>query len=208
MSNIFEQAAKQMRGSSFVIQVMFVAALMFGMRLVLVSQDILSSRLGFEQLEEVFDIVPASNGYVYWVISAVPTVGQMGFAYLYMYNTDRKWALVVAVWFMLIDLVADVQHRSGNNFMLLAQDGVNVNWDTTATWISIGISLGWYTIGSELFFTAGGGLLLAAFPDAVEAWVKLEIRIRVSVARARAKLKKARKEIKEQFQEQPHVGGR
>lgn len=176
MSNLFDNAAKKLRNSSFVLQVMVVAVLMFACSLVLMYEDTYSSYNGFKQLETVFGVNPANSELAYIVISIVPQIGQIGFFYLYAMDTRRKWALGVAAMFFLIDLTADVQDRSAGQFIVLAPEGINVA-TSPATWVSVGISIGWYTVGSELFFTAGGGLILAAFPDAVKALTDLRIRL-------------------------------
>ena len=176
MSNLFDNAAKKLRNSSFVLQVMVISVLMFGCSLVLMYEDWYSSYNGFKQLEAVFGVNPANSELAYMVISIVPQIGQIGFFYLYAMDTRRKWALGVAAMFFFIDLTADVQDRSSGQFIAMTPEGINIV-TAPATWVSVFISIGWYTVGSELFFTAGGGLILAAFPDAVKALTDLRIRL-------------------------------
>lgn len=192
MSNIFDSFAAKMRGSSFVLWVSVVAVTMIIIGAVHFWEDTLSSYDGILMLQNVFGIQPAHFNITYWTMSLAPQVAQIGFVYLAAVNSERRgYLLMAAIFFFVIDLVSDVQYRSGGQFMALDRTGVrHISFDA-ATAVSIFMTIGWFTVGSELFLTAGVGILLASFNDIISQAVTMITSTRRTARSAQIRLREA-----------------
>jgi hypothetical protein len=164
MSNVFEQIRSKWHNSPYIIYIFILALFIVISGLVLFFEDGKSSRDGFEQLEHVFGVEFGNWGITYWVIGFIPQVAQIFFMYLFLMDTKKnRWALGVVAMFFTIDFISDVQDRSGRQLF-------PVNGTTTsvpAIMIASAYTITFITIGSELFISAGIGVLLAIWPHAL-----------------------------------------
>ncbi len=163
MSNVFEQIRKKWESSPYILYIFLLTVFIVLAGVVLFAEDGKSSREGFEQLEHVFGVKFGNWPITYWVIGFVPQVAQVFFLFFYMMDTKKnKWALAVVALFLVIDFISDVQDRSGNQ--LFPVDGTEAN--LPAVLVAAGYTITFITIGSELFLSAGIGVLLAIWSPA------------------------------------------
>lgn len=120
-------------------------------------EDTYSSYLGLQILTELFGLTPASWEITYWTMSVAAQIGQIVLVYIFLSDRRRNaWALVGVAIMFAVDFVADIYHR-GNG--MIAAD--------TRSLVAGGITLGYFTIGSELFVSIGAGVYLATLPAAI-----------------------------------------
>lgn len=188
MSNLFEQVSAKIRDSSFVIWVQFLAMAAFMIGLVHFFEDTASSRMGLAQLETAFGMKPAIYPIAYATMSLAPQVGQVVFMYMWLVNRRKNWwALVVAALFFLVDFIADVQARSGGTLFPV---GGGAEAEPIVLLVTSLITLLYFTIGSELFITAGVGLSLELFNDSLQQLIVIYIRYRQIIQDARTQLQR------------------
>jgi hypothetical protein len=162
MTNIFEQVRQKWQGSPYIIFVFVLALFIFCAGVWLFIEDGKSSRDGFEALEAAFGVEFGNWPMTYWIIGFIPQVAQIFFMYLFMMDSKKNyWALAVVALFFSIDLVSDVQDRSGQQLFPLS------NFSFPAVAIASGYTVTFITIGSELFISAAIGVLLATWPHAL-----------------------------------------
>lgn len=190
MSNLFQSLSKNIRGSSFVVWITILAFFAMFIGLVHFVEDTYSSYLGIGHLERVFGLKPTNYQITYFTMSIAPQVGQIIFAYMWL--SDRKknwWAGLIAVGFFAVDFVADLQDRS--NGLLFPSDGTTMQEHLDAVVLSALLTFGYFTIGSELFITAGAGLILELFNDAVEQAAKIYVSLRKALIDTRYRVRQA-----------------
>ncbi len=184
MSNVFQQISKRIRGSTFVIFLHFMAMVLTVIGVVHFVEDTQTSRIGIAMLERVYEIRPTIYPITYVTMSLAPQVGQVVFFYMFLVDWKKNWwALAVAAGFFTIDFVADLEARS--NGMLVG------GGDTEAILVSAAITLGFFTIGSELFLTAGIGLVLELATDSLDQCLELYVRYQRVVDKAKRRIVQA-----------------
>lgn len=200
MSNFFDVFAKKFKDSPVVIWVHVLSWLLFFAGVMLTVEDVASSRYGIQMLEQTYGIKPVNYSIMYWVISIVPTLATVVFFYAYLVE-PKGWYIGVAAWFAIMDNIADIQMRTGGQF-ITAQ---GLNFDAT-TVIGGLLSLSFYTVGSELFLSTSVGLILVTFVYTVEQYKKQAILIGKAVTNAKREIGEANRQLLggNQRQEQRH----
>lgn len=177
-----------MRGSPFVIWIIFLTMVMFAIGILFFIEDTISSRNGIAQLETVFGVKPVNFEITYWALSISPQVAQVVLFYLYLTDKEKnKWALFVAFIFLTLDFVSDLQDRSDGRFMPLT-GGVNLD---AATAVAGGFTLLFYTIGSELFVSVSIGLFLVLIADGITQYAIVVVQIKNAWKQAKEKIDRA-----------------
>lgn len=195
MSNFFDTFAKKFKDSPVVIWVHVLSWLLFFAGVLLTVEDVASSRFGIQMLEQTYGIKPVNFPIMYWVISIVPTLATVVFFYAYLVE-PKGWYIGVAVWFALMDNIADIQMRTGGQFITPS----GINFDAT-TIIGSLLSLSFYTIGSELFLSTSVGLILVTFVYTVEQYKKQAIQIGRAVSNAKREIGEANRQLMGQRQD-------
>lgn len=191
----------KVRNSPAVIMVALVALLVLLVGLIHFAEDTHSSYDGIIQIERYFGITPALFQIVYITASITPQLGQVIFGYIYLASPSReRWALYLASAFFLIDLISDVQAHSGNQ--LFPAPGVDRSWMGLA--VTTLMTLMYYTIGSELFISAGIAIFTEVFVDAVREALEMYIKLYEISLRARLRLEEISSQM-ESLREQ-HMG--
>lgn len=189
MSNFFDVFAKKFKDSPVVIWVHVLSWLLFFAGVLLTVEDVASSRYGIQMLEQAYGIKPVNFPIMYWVISVVPTLATVVFFYAYLVE-PKIWYIGVAIWFALMDNIADIQMRTGGQF--ITPEGLNFDATTVIGGL---LSLSFYTIGSELFLSTSVGLILVTFVYTVEQYKKQAIQIGRAVTNARREIGEANRQL-------------
>lgn len=147
----------------FIVWVFFAACFMWGIGANHFVEDTYSSFLGLQEVEEIYGLIPATWQLTYWTMSLAPQIGQIIFGYIYLSDTRaNKWAGAVTAALFVMDFVADIYHRANGQ----------VGWDARTLWAG-GLTLTYFTFGSETFLTVSTGVILTTFPKAIIAFRKV-----------------------------------
>lgn len=157
-------------------------------------EDSVSSYHGLQSLQSAYGLRPASHPFIVYVMSVTPQIGQMVFFALWTLDTSRRWALGVAILWFALDFVSDIQYRSADTFIPMG-GGANIQWDIE-TLMSAALTLLFFTVGAELFLTAGIAIVTTLFGDAVQALADMYVGIGKAIRAARETLKKANREAR------------
>lgn len=180
--NVFRKIEEWASGP-FIIWVFFAACFLWGIGANHFVEDTYSSYLGLQDIESIYGLVPATWEFTYWTMSLAPQIGQIMFGYLYLSDTkSNKWAALVTAALFLMDFGADVYHRSGCGYVI-DQVTSDPNWsrgiidcglgfNAKTAWAA-GLTLVYFTFGSETFLTVSTGVILTTFPKAVIAGKKV-----------------------------------
>jgi hypothetical protein len=140
--------------------------------LVMMVEDFASTRAGLVLIQETYGVVVvATPGALFWM-SVMPWIGQIGFLMIWSLDMTSRWrkaGLGLAVFFFLMDFVSDVQFRSANTFLV---PGEGANWNAQVAVSSL-LTLIFFTIGSEVFTTAGFALAMTLFEPAITEFARL-----------------------------------
>jgi hypothetical protein len=170
---------------TFIIGLMMLIA-----GLVMMWEDFLSTRAGLVQIQAEYDVVVvAAAGALFWM-SIMPWIGQIGFLTIWSLDMTSRWrkaGLGLAAFFFLMDFVSDVQFRSGGTF-LVAGEGVQL---TPTVAVASLLTIIFFTIGSEVFVTAGFALTMTLFEPAATEFAKQIAGMINAVRKARGHLVKA-----------------
>ena len=160
MSDTFE-TIKNKYGNTPTAIVLFVASVaMLVIGINHLAEDTYSSYLGLKWLEAAFGMNVQIFDWTYWTMSFAPQVASIVFFFVYLSDTDKKWALFMTLFTQFIDFCADVWYRSNGN----------VSFGEASTWASAAITFAFFTIGSEFFVTFGFGLVLKLYAPALAQW--------------------------------------
>jgi len=160
MSDIFDVVAAKYKNSPSAI-VLFIASLaMLIIGINHFAEDTYSSYLGLKAVEESFSMNVQIFDWTYWTMSVAPQIASVVFFYVYLANTDKRWALWVSITTQAVDFLADVWYRS---------NGI-VFSDTKVTVVSFLLTFSYFTLGSEAFISFGAGLCLKLFVPAMYSW--------------------------------------
>jgi hypothetical protein len=168
-------------GSHLIMWVFLVGIGLFLSGAVLLVEDVYSSRIGIDWLEQNFNLNAVHWSGTYWVMSIVISLGQIGFGYTYLSDKSQKWAIAVVAVLFVVDFGADVFWRM-DRLVTLDLRGA----------IASALTIGYFSIGSELFITLGIGITLASFAPAYEQYARIGIRLAEAQRRVKDMRKKAR----------------
>lgn len=171
--NLWDTISQRTRGGAMVLTFFIAGLAAFILSIVLSFEDTLSSLHGIRSIEQAFNLNIVSHDIVLWFMALAPQVGQMVFGALWTLDTEKKWPLVVLLFWFLFDFVADVQYRSAGQ-LFPSSGGVGL---TTDVMVAASMTFVYFTIGAELFMVAGSALVLTLYPDARKQWAVLRRRI-------------------------------
>lgn len=164
MSDFYQNAVNKFKGSPTSV-IMFIAALvMFLIGVNHFIEDTYSSYFGLLNLEARYQLNVQIFDWSYWTMSLAPQIASIVFFYLYLANGGGKW-LALAAAAQLMDFFADAWYRG--NGSLLANGEV--------FFISSALTFIYFSVGSEMFISVGGGLILKMLAPALSAW-KIEMK--------------------------------
>lgn len=195
MQNIWRSIEKGITGGPYVLWVMFIALCGVILGGWFFWEDYQSSRQGIQLLEQVFGLNTVNHPWTYGFMSIAPQIGQILFLALFTINPKKNWwaGAVALAWFGL-DFTSDVQDRSAGHLIVLSATGFNqVNFDTKTAVAAIETFF-FFTVGSELFLTAGVALIITLFPASVGEYVKMRNNIKRELAKAAKQLKETDRE--------------
>jgi hypothetical protein len=161
MADIFGAVANKYRNTPSVIVLFIASVVMLLIGINHFVEDTYSSYLGLKSLETAFSMNVQIFDWTYWTMSLAPQIASIIFFYIYLSNTEESgWALWVSLLAQVIDFFADVWYRSNG---VIFQDG-------KVAIISILLTFGYFTLGSEVFVTVGCGLVLKLYAPALSNW--------------------------------------
>ena len=155
----FRRAADRTRKSAFVLPIWIVYLTLFIVSLIIMREDIMTSLWGYEAL-------PTESGFTItaWAIALLPSIGQLATGYVGIAladsENDRGYMYISwAIWLVLflVDCYTDVFFRNGFSWSV----------DTEIMLTSLFQTISVFTLGSELFFVLGFGMMMELFPDAI-----------------------------------------
>lgn len=141
-TNLIRDASNRVKRSGMVIPVTLVFLAMFIVSCALMYEDYTTSRLGYEALP-----TRKANMWVIPLVALLPQLGQVGFAYVFMTDTSKRWAMVITVLLWSVDVLTDVYFKA---------QGLNLLWTGAATAETIVI----YSIGSEIMLVTSVAMLI------------------------------------------------
>jgi hypothetical protein len=146
---MFRDAARRIEASPFIIPITAVFAVMFIVAFGIAIEDYSTTLEGYR-------LIPTAkvNDWILPLVALLPQVGQIGFAYLFATDTNKRWAAMIAFLLHIVDVYTDVRFKA-------AGQGLDV-WA-----IALVESEVVYTLGSELMLTASFGMLLRILPSAI-----------------------------------------
>lgn len=171
--NLWDTIAQRTRGGAMVLTFFISGLAAFILSVVLSFEDTLSSLHGIRSIEQAFNLNIVTYEIVLWFMALAPQVGQMVFGALWTLDTEKRWPLVVLLFWFLFDFIADVQYRSAGQLFPLG-GGINLGSDVM---VAASMTFVYFTIGAELFMVAGSALVLTLYPDARKQWAILRRRI-------------------------------
>ena len=153
MSNIFHYMRNnKMFSESYLAILIFLSAL--AMLLIGINhfvEDTYSSYMGLQMLEKELGLIPASWTLTYWTMSIAPQIAQIIFAYMFMSDTKKfKWAFWGAILFFFVDFAADIWYRGD----------ARIFHDWKVFFATLLLTTVYFTIGSEIFMSAGFGITM------------------------------------------------
>ncbi len=188
--NIWDTLSSKVRGGPMSFSMFGIAVVAFAIGFSLSLEDWMSSYEGLIYLEQAFGVRTVSWEWMRLVMAITPWVGQIVFLGLWSLDTSRKWALVAAIMWFVLDFISDVQFRS--DAMLFPLDGSGMKLNRTVL-VSALLTFIYFTIGAELFITASSAMVVTLFPDAIKEFAKLRASITVAFRDAEKILRDAGK---------------
>lgn len=162
--DFYQNTVNKFKGSPTSV-VLFIAALvMFVIGVNHFIEDTYSSYFGLLNLENRYHLNVQIFDWSYWTMSLAPQVASVVFFYLYLADKGGKW-LWLSIASQVMDFFADAWYR-GNGSLLM---------DGEVFVISSALTFIYFSVGSELFISIGGGLLLKMIAPALSAW-KVEMK--------------------------------
>lgn len=119
---------------------------MFGVSCALMYEDYSTSLAGYRALP-----TNKVNDWVIPMVAMLPQIGQVGFSYVFLTDTAKQWAGLIAGLLWIVDVATDIYYKSYG--MGLAVAGI-----ATIETITI------YSIGSELMMVTSIGMLAILLP--------------------------------------------
>jgi len=147
MSNLFHSGAQAVRKSSAVILVYLVFVAMLIISIGIGIEDYTTSLRGYAALPTA-----KANDWVIPLVALIPQVGQIGFGYVFMANTTKRWGLLIALLLHAVDVTTDVMFKRGAG-------------GAAVTLLAFAESEIIYTLGSEVMMITAIGMLMELLPD-------------------------------------------
>ena len=161
INNLFVLVHKKTEGALTII-VFLSSFMMFLIGVNLAVEDTYTSYMGLQAYQATFGLVLNAWPITFISESLLPQVGQIVFFYIFFSNVRKNWwALLVALFMLVIDFYADVYYRTGG---MLSLDEANMR-RTIAGGI---VTLFYFTIGAELFISIGFGLAMTTMAPAIK----------------------------------------
>lgn len=148
MSQIFKVAAEKIKKSSLVIPVTLVFILMFITALSTSYEDYWTTLLGYVATPTL-----KANDWVKYFVALIPQTAMIGFTYMYLDNTQKKWAAILAFVCFSVDTGYDVYYKSDQ----FKDIGLIIS--------ALVESLTIYTLGSEIMLTSSVAMLSQLLPE-------------------------------------------
>lgn len=145
-TNIIKDATSKVKSSGMVLPVVLVFIAMFLVSCALMYEDYTTSKLGYMSLP-----TQKANPWVIPLVALLPQLGQVGFGYVFMTDTNKRWSVLVAILLWVVDVFTDVYYKS---------HGLDIFWKFGATVETIAI----YTVGSELMMVTSVAMLVDLLP--------------------------------------------
>lgn len=186
MANLFQELTNKFKNSRAMAAIFFIAILAFFIGIWNGAEDAYSSYQGLQTLEQTLGLQAVNWTFTYWVMSITPQVGQIIFGYAYASQKKRLWA-VIAFAFFVLDFTADLQDRSNGILFDSIAAGTLIQKSTPLIWSSV-LTLGFFTVGSEMFIVLGSGIVLETFDSAIDQLAELYAAVRTSWIKARVKI--------------------
>jgi len=168
MSDIFEKVANKYKNTPSVVVLFIAAVIMMILGVNHFAEDTYSSYLGLKSVETTFNMNVQIFDWTYWTMSLAPQIASIIFFYIYLADTDKKWAFWTSITCQAIDFLADVWYRSNGT----------VFQNAPVTIVSFLLTFGYFTLGSEVFLTVGAGLILKLAAPALYTWKSFKKEIR------------------------------
>jgi hypothetical protein len=159
MSDFYQNTVNKYKGSPSSVVLFIGALVMFVIGVNHFVEDTYSSYFGLLNLEETYKLNVQIFDWSYWTMSLAPQVASVVFFYLYLADRGKKW-LLLSLLSQLMDFFADAWYRG--NGLLLENLGVFA--------ISSSLTFIYFSVGSEMFISVGGGLILKMLAPALSAW--------------------------------------
>jgi hypothetical protein len=159
MANLFKGASDKVRSSPFVIPMFIVFVVMFAISIGVNIEDYTTSRLGYIEIP-----TRKANDWVIWLVAAIPQIGQIGFAYIFASDTNKRWSALIAASLHFVDVVTDVAYKA-------------VPYSAVTVIASVIESELIYTLGSEIMLVASFGMIIALAPDFMRQFGNLMTRL-------------------------------
>jgi len=159
MSDFYQNVVSKYKGSPASVVLFVLALAMFAIGVNHFVEDTYSSYYGLLNLEARYSLNVQIFKWSYATMSLAPQVASIVFFYLYLADRGKKW-LGLSFLSQCMDFFADAWYRG--NGLLLEDSGV--------FFISSALTFIYFSVGSEMFVTVGGGLLLKMIAPALAAW--------------------------------------
>ena len=160
VSNLFDKVRRKYDGAmSIVAFLASITLLIIGC--ILFAEDTRTSYLGLQEIQAYYGLALSIWPITFWAESLVPQVGQIVFFYIFFTDMRRNWpAAAIAFLLLVIDFYADVYHRTMGT--------ISISPDMIERTLVGGIfTLGFFTIGAELFISVGFGLAMTLMSPAI-----------------------------------------
>lgn len=148
---------RDLQPGPFVIIILLVSIAAMIAGIVLLREDIQTSRMGYMALEQEYGFAERVYPETYFAMSIVPTIVTIMASYMFL--TDfKKYKLAAIIWiiFFLMDVASDVYHVTNGRLDLGERTGV-----------AMLITVLFFSIGSEFLISVGGGQFLASLPKSI-----------------------------------------
>lgn len=150
MAKLFKKSADFLRQSVWIVPITLVFITMFVIAIGLSVEDYSTSLLGYIALP-----TRKANIWIPYFVALIPQVAQIGFFYMFMQNTEKRWTILVAFLCHIVDVSTDVYYKAAGQHIYV--------WIIALLESEI-----LYTLGSEIMLTASFGMLVELFPDFIK----------------------------------------
>lgn len=160
MTDFYQGVVNKYKGSPASVVLFICSLAMFVIGVNHFVEDTYSSFYGLRNLESMYGLNVQIFNWSYATMSLAPQIASMVFFYMYLADTSKKWCLGLSFVSQLMDFFADAWYR-GNGLLLE---------NLPVFLISSALTFIYFSIGSELFISVGGGMVLKMLAPALAAW--------------------------------------
>jgi hypothetical protein len=150
--DLFKEAAQKIENSAFVVPITLIYLVMFVVALAIAFEDYSTTLAGYQAIP-----TRKINEWVIPCVALLPQIGQIGFAYLFVTDTGRGWAILIALALFFADAYTDVICKTRTDHLVLNDLSVTAFVETVII----------YTLGSEVMLTLSFGMLIRLLPFAI-----------------------------------------